>query len=94
MRGLQGSFPRCKKCLPTNNYRRRQILEAVVFIHNFWMEVVGFSQIKTVFDPEYERIITLEGFDRISQYYLHPGDYVTEDEDSDEDSGTDNSSNE
>ena len=39
------------------------------------MEVVGFSQIKTVFDPEYERIITLEGYDRISQYYFRPGDY-------------------
>ena len=84
MRGLQGSFPRCKKRLPTNNYQRRQILEAIIFIHNFWTEVVGFSQIKTVFDPEYERIITLEGYDRISQYYLRPGDYVTDDEDSDE----------
>ena len=46
--------------------------------------MVGFSQIKTVFDPEYERIITLEGYDRISQYYFRPGDYVTDDEDSDE----------
>ena len=83
MRGLQGSFPRCRKRLPTENYQRRKILEAIVFIHNFRTEIVGSSQIKTVFDPEYERSITLEGYDRISQYYLRPGDYVT-DEDDDE----------
>ena len=83
MRGLQGSFPRCRKRLPTENYQRRKILEAIVFIHNFRTEIVGSSQIKTVFDPEYERSITLEGYDRILQYYLRPGDYVT-DEDDDE----------
>jgi hypothetical protein len=41
MRGLQGSFPRCRKRLPTENYQRRKILEAIVFIHNFWTEIVG-----------------------------------------------------
>ena len=82
MRGLQGSFPRCKKRLPTNNLQRRKILESIIFVHNFRTEVVGYSQIQTVFDPEYERSITLEGYDRIAQYYLRPGDYVT-DEDSD-----------
>ena len=56
--------------------RRRLILEAIIFIHNFWTALVGYSQIiKTVFDPEYKRIYTLEGYDRISQYYLNPGDY-------------------
>jgi hypothetical protein len=84
MRGLQGSFPRCKKRLPTDNLLRRKILEAIIFIHNFRTEVVGLSQIKTVFDPEYERSITLEGYDRIAQYYLHPGDYVTDDDDDDD----------
>ena len=80
-----------------DNYQRRKILEAIVFIHNFRTEVIGFSQIKTVFDPEYEQIITLEGYDRISQYYLRPGDYAT-DEDSEtydnEPDYDDNSSNE
>ncbi len=84
MRGLQGSFPRCKKRLPTDNLQRRKILEAIIFVHNFRTEVVGLSQIRTVFDPEYERSITLEGYDRIAQYYLCPGDYETdEDEDLD-----------
>ena len=84
MRGLQGSFPRCKKRLPTDNLLRRKILEAIIFIHNFRTEVVGLLQIKTVFDPEYERSITLKGYDRIAQYYLHPGDYVTDDDDDDD----------
>jgi hypothetical protein len=81
MRGLQGSFPRCKKRLPTDKVLRQKILETIVFVHNFRTEVVGLSQIKTVFDPEYERSITLEGYDRIAQYYLQPGDYVTDNED-------------
>ncbi|KAL3766430.1 hypothetical protein ACHAWU_007465 [Discostella pseudostelligera] len=43
-----------------------------------------------VFDPEYERYQTLEGYDRISQYYLRPGDYNTDDEvDSDDESDDD-----
>ena len=91
MRGLQGSFPQCKKRLPTNQLQRRKILEAIIFVHNFRTEVVGYSQIQTVFDPEYERSITLEGYDRIAQYYLHPGDYVT-DEDSDDNNDDDDDS--
>ena len=80
MRGLQGSFPRCKKRLPTDNLQRRRIIEAIVFIHNFRTELVGLSQIQSVFDPEYERSITLEGYDRIASYYLRPGDYATDNE--------------
>jgi hypothetical protein len=33
-----------------------------------------------VFAPEYERVININGYDRIRQYYLQPGDYVTDDE--------------
>ena len=84
MRGLQGSFPRCKKRLPTDSFTRRLVLEAIIFIHNFRTELVGSNQIQSVFDPEYERVITLEGYDRISQYYLQPGEYET-DNDSDND---------
>jgi hypothetical protein len=39
---------------------------------------VSYSQIKTVFDPEYERVANLEGYDRIAQYYFCPGDYDSE----------------
>ena len=80
MRGLQGSFPWCKKCLQTDNYQRWQILEAIIFIHIFRTEVIRLSQIKTVFDPEYERITTPEGYDWIFQYYLQPGDYEPDDD--------------
>ena len=33
-----------------------------------------------VFGPEYERVININGHDRICQYYLQPGDYETDDE--------------
>ena len=42
-------------------------------------------------DPEYVRIQNLNGYDRISQYYFHPGDYNT---DNDSDGDDDNTSNE
>ena len=42
---------------------------------------------------EYERYQTLEGYDRISQYCLQPGDYNTDDDNDDdvedEDDGND-----
>ena len=75
MRGLQGSFPRCKKRLPGNSRQRRLVMESIVLIHNFRTNIVGYNQIKTVFDPEYERFITLEGYDRISKYYLQAEDF-------------------
>ena len=92
MRGLQGTFPRCKKRLPSNRIKRRLVLESIIFINNFRTEIVGRNQISTVFDPEYEQVINLEGYDRIRQYYLRPGDYETDDDDNeidDEDDGID-----
>ena len=50
-------------------------MESIVLIHNFWTDIVGSNQIKTVFDPEYERFITLDGYDGISNYYLRPEDF-------------------
>ena len=80
MRGLQGSFPRCKKRLPSDKDKRRMVLECIIFIHNFRTEIVGRNQIAEVFNPEYERVINIHGYDRIRRYYLEPGDYVTDDE--------------
>ena len=77
MRGMQGTFPRCKKRLPSNSLNRRLVLEAIVLVHNFRTELVGSNQIKTVFDPEYERYINIEGYDRISRYYLNTDDSDT-----------------
>ena len=75
MRGLQGTFPRCKKRLPSDSEQRRLVLESIVLVHNFRTEYVGYSQIKSVFDPEYVRVENLHGYDQISQYYFRPGDY-------------------
>ncbi len=44
------------------------------------MELVGHNQILEVFGPEYEQVININGYDRIQQYYLQPGDYETDDE--------------
>jgi hypothetical protein len=35
MRGLQGTFPCCKKCLPSDSEQQRLVLEAIVLVHNF-----------------------------------------------------------
>ncbi len=35
MRGLQGTFPRCKKRLPSDKDKRRRVLECIVLLHNF-----------------------------------------------------------
>ena len=83
MRGMQGTFPRCKKRLPSNSLNRRLLLEAIVLVHNFRTELVGSNQIKTVFDPEYERYINIEGYDRISRYYLNTDDSDSSDNEND-----------
>ncbi len=51
-----------------------------ILVTNFRMELVGHSQISEVFGPEYERVLNINGYDRIRQYYLQPGDYETDDE--------------
>ena len=80
MRGLQGTFPRCKKRLPSASDQRRLVLESIVLLHNFRTEYVGYNQISTVFEPEYVRVENLHGYDRISQYYFRPGEYNSEDD--------------
>ncbi len=81
MRALQGSFPRCKKRLPSNDKQRRRVVQSIILTHNYRTEIVGCNQIKTVFDPEYERYINLEGYDRIGQYYLRAEDFISDNED-------------
>jgi hypothetical protein len=84
VRGLQGTFPRLKRRLPSDDNKRRIVLESIVYVHNLRTDIVGKNQIKTVFDPEYERIHSLEGYDRIRQYYFQPGQYDTDDNDDSE----------
>ena len=64
MRGLQGTFPRCKKRLPSDSEQQRLVLESIVLVHKFCMEYIGYSQVKSVFDPEYVRVENLQGYDR------------------------------
>ncbi len=35
MHGLQGTFPRCKKCLPSDKEKCRRVLECIVLLHSF-----------------------------------------------------------
>ena len=69
MRCLQGSFPRIKRRLPSCKKKRRRVLESIILIHNFRTHLIGRNQITAVFDPEYENIINIEGYDRIARYY-------------------------
>ncbi len=46
-----------------------------MLVHNFRTDYVGYNQIRTLFEPEYVWIKNLQGYNQISQYYFHPGDY-------------------
>jgi hypothetical protein len=83
MRRLQGPFPHCKKCRPTESMKRRIILESIVLFHNYRTELVGCNQIKTVFDPECKRSINIEGYYLINRFYLRPDDFDSNDDESD-----------
>jgi hypothetical protein len=78
MSSLQGTFPHCKKCLPSDPTLRRLVIESIVLVHNFRTDYVGYSQIQTVFGPEYVRVENLQGYDQIAQYYFRPGEYNSE----------------
>ena len=56
-------------------------------MYNYCNHTVGQNQIKVVFDSEYAWVVHLEGYDRISQYYFHPGDYNTDSNEEDNSSG-------
>jgi hypothetical protein len=71
MRALQGTFPRLKSRLTSDRSKRHAIITAAVLLHNFRTEFVGLNQIAQVFDPEYERLLNEEGYDRIEQYFFN-----------------------
>jgi hypothetical protein len=75
MGGLQRAFPCCKSHLPSNSAQRCLVLEAIILVHNFRTDYIGYSQIKTVFDSKYVWCKNLHGYDRIAQYYFWLGDY-------------------
>ncbi len=43
---MQGTFPRCKKCLPSDDEMHHLVVDAIVLVHNFRTDYVGYSQIK------------------------------------------------
>jgi hypothetical protein len=69
MRALQGTFCRLKARLPSDNWKREKIIYSVVHLSNFRAAKVGLNQIKTVFAPYYERVINVDGYDRIAKFY-------------------------
>ncbi len=81
--------PRWKKRLKSDHFQRRLVIEGIILIHNYCTELVGFNQIKTVFDSEYVRIHNLEGYDRIAQYNFRPGEYNSNDNDNGNSDGSD-----
>jgi hypothetical protein len=46
MHGLQGTFPRCKKRLPSDPALCRLVVEAIVLVHNYRTDFIGYSQIR------------------------------------------------
>ena len=62
-----------------------------MLVHNFQTDYVSYSQIQTVFGPEYVRVESLQGYNQIAQYYFRPGEYDSE-ADMDDDNGGDGSS--
>jgi hypothetical protein len=61
MRALQGTFTRLKSRLTSNNRMRKLIIETIVLLSNFRTAHVGLNQIDTVFNPQYEQIINVDG---------------------------------
>ena len=69
MKALQGTFTRIKARLPSDGQIRKRIIGCVIFLHNFRTELMGINQITTVFNKEYQQLIQVGKYDRISRYY-------------------------
>jgi hypothetical protein len=69
MRALQGTFARLKSRLTSDKVKRGEIVLSIALLHNYRTELIGLNQISTVFNPEYEEYISLDGYDRIARYF-------------------------
>ena len=69
MRALQGSFSRLKARLTSNEQDRYEIILSISLLHNLRTHYVGLNQIATVFNPEYEQYINVDGYDKLKEYY-------------------------
>ena len=66
-----GNISKDQKKIPSDKLKRKRIIESIVLVQNYCKHFVGLNQIKTGFDPEYERIMNITGYDRISRYYYN-----------------------
>lgn len=69
MKALQGAFTRLKSRLTSDSEKRFLIIYGCVLLHNFQTVHVGFNQISTVFDAEYDAYLNMENYDRIARYF-------------------------
>jgi len=70
MRALQGCFARLTARLTSDKVKRKNIIHAILLLHNFRTRVVGLNQIVSVFNPHYEQYINFDGYDKINRYYV------------------------
>ena len=68
----------CQVIVSTKDMYRNQQYWFTILVQS-WL---GWIKSKLNFDPEYERYVNIEGYDRISQYYLRPDDSESEDDSS------------
>jgi len=71
MRALQGSFSRLTAKLPGQKNKRKNIIYAIILLHNFRTRSIGLNQIATVFNPHYEQYINVNGYDKIHRYFVN-----------------------
>lgn len=69
MRALQGSFGRLKARLTADRHRRHTVVKSILLLHNYRTDCMGINQIATVFNPHYQRVINIDGYDRIARYF-------------------------
>jgi hypothetical protein len=72
MRALQATYTRLKSVLTQDHNRRRLLLHGIFLMHNYRTNLIGINQIRTVFEPEYERIVQYGAYDRIRRFFARP----------------------
>ena len=69
MRSLQGPFTRLKTRLTSDHKKRKDIISSILYLHNFRTNVMDIGQIATVFGEEYDRCVSIDGYDRLKNYF-------------------------
>ena len=80
MRALQGTFARLTTSLTSDSKKRHDLILSIVLLHNLRTDLMGVNQIATVFNPEYEQYINIDGYDRIARYFYNDDSAVEEEE--------------